>query len=192
LRYLVDFDTRKLDVRETDVLVIGSGIAGLSAAFECASCYSTMVLSKSSVSNTATWYAQGGIASAVGSDDSVDLHYKDTIKAGVGLCDKKVVKTFLNESLSAIDFLRDLGSDFDREKNTLLLALEGGHSKARIVHKKDYTGSEIQQKLVKAALKNKGIKLVENAFTIDLLTDKNKCFGVIVKQNQKKWGRQSA
>ncbi|TET54539.1 MAG: L-aspartate oxidase [Actinobacteria bacterium] len=186
MRYLVDFDTSKMDYDETDVLVIGSGIAGLTAAFECAPYYKTTVLSKSFLSNTATWYAQGGIATAISKEDSLEQHYNDTIKTGAGLCNPKVVRAIISESLTAISFLRNTGAEFDQEKGRIKLALEGGHSKARILHKKDFTGSEVQQKLIKAVLKKKGIQLIENAFSIDLLTDKNSCIGVIVKKRQKK------
>lgn len=185
MRYLTEFDTSKSPFLETDVLIVGSGIAGLTAAFECAPYFNTTVLSKSSLSNTATWYAQGGIASAISNEDSIELHYQDTIKAGAGLCDTKVVRTFIGESLGAISFLRNLGAEFDQERGHLQLALEGGHSKARILHKKDFTGSEVQQKLVKAVLKKKGIKVIENAFSVDLLTERNYCLGVLIKKNQR-------
>ena len=186
MRYLVNFDSRKIDFQETDILVIGSGIAGLTAAFECAPYFETTVLSKSTLSNTATWYAQGGIASPISNDDSLELHYQDTIKAGGALCNTEVVRTFIAESLAAISFLRNLGAEFDQERGRLQLALEGGHSKPRILHKKDYTGSEVQQKLVKAIFKKKGIELIENAFSIDLLTNKNTCSGVLVQKNNQR------
>lgn len=185
MRYLVDFNLRDLDIIETDVLVVGSGIAGLTAAFECAPFFKTMVLSKSSLSDTATWYAQGGIASAISNDDSIELHYRDTVKAGAGLCDTKVVRAFINESLGAISFLRNLGTEFDQQTGKIQLALEGGHSKARILHRRDYTGSEVQQKLVKAVLKKKGINVIENAFSVDLLTEGNKCIGILAKKKER-------
>ena len=187
MRYLTKFDLKKMDVEEVDVLVVGSGIAGLTAAFEIAPYYKTMVLSKSSLFDTATWYAQGGIASAISKEDSIELHYRDTIKAGAGLCDPQAVRAIISESLGAISFLRNLGTQFDHQRNELLLALEGGHSRARILHKRDFTGSEVQEKLVKAILKKKGIKLVESAFSIDLLTDNNTCIGLLAKKKNKKW-----
>ncbi len=185
MRYLIDFNLQDLDVIETDVLIVGSGIAGLTAAFECAPYYKTTVLSKSSLSDTATWYAQGGIASAISKDDSVELHYRDTVNAGAGLCDNKIVRAILADSLSAISFLRNIGADFDHQRGQILLALEGGHSKPRILHRRDYTGSEVQQKLGKAVLKKKGIDLIENAFSVDLLTDNGKCIGLLAKKKNK-------
>ena len=187
MRYLANFDLRELDIEETEVLVVGSGIAGLTAAFELAPYFKTTVLSKSSLSDTATWYAQGGIASAISKEDSVELHYQDTVKAGAGLCDPKVVRTIISESLGAISFLRNLGTQFDHQANELRLALEGGHSRARILHKRDFTGSEVQEKLVKAVLKKKGIEMVENAFSIDLLTDGERCVGLLAKKKNKEW-----
>ncbi len=187
MRYLTDFDLKKMDIKEIDVLVVGSGIAGLTAAFELAPYFKTMVLSKSSLSDTATWYAQGGIASAISKEDSVELHYQDTVKAGAGLCDPKVVRTIISESLGAISFLRNLGTEFDHQANELRLALEGGHSRARILHKRDFTGSEVQEKLVKAVFNKKGIELVERTFSIDLLTDGDRCIGLLAKKKNKMW-----
>ncbi|RJQ32700.1 MAG: L-aspartate oxidase [Actinobacteria bacterium] len=177
-RYLTSFNLKELNTLNTDVLVVGSGIAGLVAAIKIAQKHRVILVSKSRLEDTATWYAQGGIASALYKPDSFKLHFEDTIKAGAGLCDSKAVEVLVNEGPDAIDFLLRAGAQFDKDQNAFDLAREGGHSVARIIHRKDATGSEVQGKLVKTVLANPKIKVVENAFAVDVLTnDDSSCFG---------------
>ena len=185
MAYLTAFDTNELEQINTQVLVIGSGIAGLVSALECNKNFDVLLMTKSELMDTATWYAQGGIASAVSNVDSSMLHMEDTLKVGAGLSDKKAVKVLVKNGPDAIKYLQKIGAEFDRIGKELSLALEGGHSLPRIIHRRDATGSEVQEKLVKAVLQEKGIEVLEKTFAVDLLVDKGKCYGCLVYNGKK-------
>src|SRR3989304_6218641 len=119
--YLVDFDLKKTPVCRSDVLVIGGGIAGLTAAVIAAERLSVLVLTKGGAKQTSTWYAQGGIAAPLAPDDSPELHFKDTMTAGAGLCDPEAVKILVEEAAPAVAVLLDLGTAFDKDKDALRL-----------------------------------------------------------------------
>ncbi|HDP69721.1 MAG TPA: L-aspartate oxidase [Actinobacteria bacterium] len=186
-RYLVSFDTKNLKRSESDVLIIGSGIAGLTAALKCCQNHSITLLTKGELKETATWYAQGGVATAMSEEDSPELHYQDTMRAGVGLCEPEAVRVLVNEARGAIEDLIELGVDFDRALNgEIKLAREGGHSLSRILHSGDTTGSEILSTLVERIRTCPGIKIQENVFVLDLLTFKNRCVGALVFEPKNK------
>ena len=177
-----------------DFIVIGSGIAGLSFALKAVQQGRVAILCKTSRDETNTMYAQGGIAAVTGSDDSAELHVRDTLAAGAGLCDEAVVRTIIGEGPARVDELVNLGMRFSEEEGESAdgerhydLGREGGHSRRRVLHAKDATGREIQRALLAAVASHPNIHFFENHFAIDLITtqklgiaDVNKCLGVYV------------
>lgn len=180
-RYLTEFDTDELAQHAADVLVIGSGIAGLTAALAAAQSATVALVTKARVSETATWYAQGGIAGAIGEADSVELHLADTLVVGQGLCDEDVVRAVVGEAPDALADLRALGVRFDMEPDgDIALAREGGHSLPRILHSGDATGAAVQNTLTQTVRNTRGLELFEERFLIDLLTAGDRCVGALV------------
>jgi len=161
-----------------DLLVVGSGIAGLSAAIHAARTGSRVTLvTKSGLSTSATQYAQGGVAAALEEPDSAALHESDTLTAGAGLCDPDAVRILVTEGPDRVRQLMDLGAAFDRIDGELALAREGGHSIARVVHAGgDATGAEIERAL--AAAVPGSIQVQEGWFSLDLIVEGGRCRGV--------------
>jgi len=157
----------------SDVLIIGSGIAGLFAALKIAPYANVILVTKKDRNESNTNYAQGGIASVISKDDSFDKHIQDTLIAGAGLCNEKMVRIMVEEGPSRIKDLMDIGTHFSEHEGRLDLALEGGHSKPRIVHAKDLTGKEIESALVTIVNSLKNIRVIENTIAIDLITEHN-------------------
>jgi len=173
----------------TDVLIIGSGIAGLFAALKISEFAEVVLVTKKDKNESNTNYAQGGIASVISKDDSFDKHIQDTLIAGAGLCNEKMVRIMVEEGPERIRDLIDLGTDFSTKDGALDLALEGGHSKPRIVHAKDLTGKEIESALVTKVNSLKNIKVIENTIAIDLITEHNiKQLRTSTLQNRTCWG----
>jgi L-aspartate oxidase len=166
---------------ELDVLVLGSGVAGLSAVVRLASpALRVGVLTKADLAQSATRWAQGGIAAAVGGDeDSADLHLADTLAAGAGLCDVDAVRVLVDEGPGRVDELIALGAVFDREDGGhLALAREGGHSTARVLHAGGAaTGAEVERALV-SAVRRSAAAVLERWFAVDLLVEGGRCVGV--------------
>ncbi len=156
-------------LERSDILVLGSGIAGLTYALEVAHLGKVTVLCKTEPLEGSTRYAQGGIASVTSSVDSFASHYEDTIRAGAGLCDEKVVQAVVHEGPSSIELLTKLGASFDRSEHGYALGQEGGHSQRRILHARDSTGAEIQRTLYQAALAHQNIEIRSSHFAIDLI-----------------------
>ncbi len=183
-RYLVNFDSDSSAKQTSDVLVIGSGIAGLETALELSKEFEVSLITKGELKDTATWYAQGGVATAVSEEDSPNLHFKDTIEAGAGLCDENAVRVLVTEASDAVGDLIRLGAEFDRQGNRVMLAREGGHSLARVIHSRDTTGSEIESTLIRVAKAWKSVQIFEHRFVVDLLTrldhDHERCIGALV------------
>ncbi|MSR67181.1 MAG: L-aspartate oxidase [Pedosphaera sp.] len=181
-------------MKQFDFIVIGSGIAGLSFALKAAQQGKVAVLAKTSSDETNTFYAQGGIAAVTGADDSLELHVRDTLAAGAGLCDEAVVRTIVSEGPERVEELVRLGMRFSEEEGESAdgerhydLGREGGHSRRRVLHAKDATGREIQRALLAAVARHPNIHFFENHFAIDLITTRklgidevNKCLGVYV------------
>jgi len=152
-----------------DVLVIGSGVGGLTFALNTARFADVILITKKESVESATNYAQGGIATVVASDDAFTLHVADTLIAGAGLCHADAVQLVVEQGPSSIRELMDWGVDFTREQSHLSLGREGGHSRARIVHVADHTGSEVETVLTKRARETGRIEVLEHHLAIDLL-----------------------
>ncbi len=157
-----------------DLLILGSGIAGLTAALEAADHARCLVLSKGPVDETNTSRAQGGIAAVFAQDDSFDLHVRDTLLAGAGLCDPDVVATCVAEGPEHIRWLDALGVGFDRVAEepdaAFELGREGGHSRRRVVHAKDTTGRAVEEVRLHAAQRHPNITLRPDSLGVDLIT----------------------
>lgn len=156
---------------ESDFLVVGSGIAGLSFALKASRLGSVNVITKKEEVDTATNLAQGGIAAVFGSEDSFEEHIRDTLQAGAGLCDESVVRMVVENGPARVKELVDMGVAFVKEKDgRLSLGREGGHSRRRVAHAYDLTGKEIERALVESVNKVKTIALYENHMCVDLIT----------------------
>jgi L-aspartate oxidase len=154
-----------------DFLVIGSGIAGLSYALNVSRFGSVAILTKKEKAESNTNYAQGGIAAVMSSLDSFDMHVRDTLETGVGLCHKEAVEAMVREGPERLRELMNLGVEFTRKDGVLDLGREGGHSINRIVHARDLTGREVERVLLQAASTSETIRVFENHVAIDLLTE---------------------
>ncbi|MGR3810585.1 L-aspartate oxidase [Jiulongibacter sp. NS-SX5] len=160
-------------MRETDFLVIGSGIAGLSFALKAAQKGKVLVLTKvNNADETNTKYAQGGIAAVFDPEvDSFDKHIEDTLIAGDGLCDREIVEIVVKEGPDRIRELIDYGANFDKDEDgSYDLTREGGHSEKRILHYKDITGWEIERALLSAVEKNPNIEILTHYYAVEIIT----------------------
>jgi len=157
-----------------DVIVIGSGAAGLTAALELAQSKRVLVLAKGSLTGGSTAWAQGGIAAVLDTGDTFDNHIRDTMVAGAGLNDLVAVQFVIERAPQAIDRLCELGVPFNRETDALHLTREGGHSHRRIVHVDDATGWAVQSALLAAAEANPNITLLGGRTCIDFITDRHR------------------
>jgi L-aspartate oxidase len=159
---------------EVDVVVIGSGIAGLTAALECRDFGRVMVVTKDELSAGSTHWAQGGIASVQASGDTVEQHVEDTLVAGAGLCIEDAVRVLVSEGPDEVEKLISRGAEFDRDAaGALSLTREGGHHRNRIAHAGgDATGAEIERALVSAVTADPAIECVNHAMVLDLLPAK--------------------
>ncbi|MDP8248667.1 MAG: L-aspartate oxidase [Candidatus Tritonobacter lacicola] len=172
----------------TDILVIGSGIAGLTFALKAGEYADVAVITKKESSEANTNYAQGGIAAVVSSDDSFESHIEDTLRCGAGLCSREAVETVVKGAPEMIGWLVSRGVEFTREGDRFALGREGGHSARRIVRAADLTGREVEQRLLAAARANPRIRILENHIAIDLVTTgkldpdsaRNRCVGAYV------------
>lgn len=184
--------------KEVDFLVLGSGIAGLSFALKVADKGRVCIVTKDTAEETATKYAQGGIAAVMYSPDTYEKHIKDTLRAGDELCNPDIVRITITESTERIKELIDWGANFDKTASGKFeLGREGGHSESRVLHHKDATGAEIIRALLIKAKSHPNIEILENHYGIDLLTQHHlgigvsrgmpgiKCYGAYVLNPQK-------
>ncbi|WP_336784346.1 L-aspartate oxidase [Paenibacillus illinoisensis] len=183
-QYIVDFDLSQLPIVETDVLVIGSGIAGLYTAIRASKHNQVLMITKKSLLESNTRYAQGGIAAVIAEDDSPAYHLQDTLVAGAGLCRREAVEALVNEGPDGVQELIRLGTLFDVENGELALTQEGAHSHRRILHANgDATGYEIVRALAAQASAHSGIEVWDEHFVIDLITDHGECVGALVQKS---------
>jgi L-aspartate oxidase len=161
-------------------LVVGSGVAGLHTAWRASEHGDVLLLTKRSLFDSATAYAQGGIAAALGAGDSPALHRQDTLAAGAALCDAAAVQVLVEEGPARVRELQTAGADFDLDpKGQLILGREAAHSKNRIVHAHgDQTGAEVARTLVARVKESKGVRVLERARVLDLIVRRGACFGV--------------
>ena len=178
-------------MKQFDYLVLGSGLAGLFSALKLAQRGRVAVVTKKDRAESNTNYAQGGIAAVTSKEDSFELHVRDTLAAGAGLCKEAVVRTIVEEGPARIAELMELGMKFSERDaldedggRQLDLGKEGGHSKRRILHAKDMTGREVERALLNAAARRPNIQIFENHLAIDLITGQklglkgaNRCLG---------------
>jgi L-aspartate oxidase len=183
-------------MKKFDFLVLGSGIAGLSFALKVAPHGRVAIVTKKSRAESNTNYAQGGVAAVMSKEDTFDMHVRDTLEAGAGLCHEDVVRVIVGEGPTRIAELIELGMRFSEREidgaRELDLGREGGHSKRRILHAKDVTGREIERALLNAAAAQPNIEILENHCAIDLITSQkigggagpsrpgNRCLGAYV------------
>src|SRR5881296_1944218 len=164
-------------MKHFDFLILGSGIAGLTFALKVAPHGRVAIITKKQRAESNTNYAQGGIAAVMAKDDSFELHVRDTLEAGAGLCKENVVRTIIQEGPARIAELIELGMHFSERQiprshgaRELDLGKEGGHSKRRILHAKDVTGREIERALLAAIAAKPNVEIFENHFAIDLIS----------------------
>jgi len=180
-RFLLQFDSRALPHRFVDVLVIGSGVAGLRAALEAAAHADVLLVSKEELRESNTQYAQGGVAVVLAEADSLQAHIADTLAVGQGLCEPEVVETVVSEGPDRIRELIAAGARFDEDQGELNLTREGGHSFARIIHAQgDATGAELERVLLRTVAEHPRIRTLDHTFVVDLLTDDGECVGAIL------------
>jgi L-aspartate oxidase len=157
--------------KHVDFLVIGSGIAGLTYALKVAKHGKVCIVTKGKMNETATMYAQGGIAAVMYTPDSFEKHIQDTIVAGDGLCDERIVRITITESTERIKELIKWGTKFDKTiTGRFDLAKEGGHSEYRVLHHKDSTGREIENALLEQVVKHANIEILEDFLAIEIIT----------------------
>ena len=180
-RYLVSFDSRRSIHQFTDVLIVGAGIAGIRAALEIPADLNVLVITKDSLRESNSAYAQGGIAGVLAPEDRFENHIEDTLIAGAGLCNREVVEMVIREAPQQIGDLIRFGTIFDLVNGELALTREGGHSHRRIVHALgDATGHEVMRALIARAKATPNVDLRDETFTLDLLTHEGKCVGAMV------------
>ena len=179
-----------------DVLIIGSGLAGLTSALKLADHKKVLIVSKREILDSSSQWAQGGVAAVMSVDDSIESHVKDTEFVGGGLTDPKVASFVASHGKEAIQWLTDLNVPFSRDEDThqFHLTKEGGHSHRRVVHAKDATGKAIQKTLSEKVKAHPNITILENHIAVDLITEKkslkvekiksNRCLGAYVLNNK--------
>ncbi len=165
---------------KTDFIVIGSGISGVRAAISASKYGKVLIVTKSKLESGSTKHAQGGVAVALSIKDNTKLHFADTISAGAGVCDPEAVWILVTEGLERIKELIKWGTEFDRQDGKLSFTKEGAHRKRRVIHAHgDATGQELERSLLEKVKSNKKINFKEHFFTVDLIVNDGKCYGII-------------
>lgn len=182
-------------INQFDVLIIGSGLAGLTLALKVADTKKVCLVSKREITDSASSWAQGGIAAVLNSDDSIEAHIEDTLIAGAGLCDQAVTRMVAERGRETIEWLIQQGVHFTRESDNsgYHLTREGGHSHRRIFHVADATGNAVQKTLTERIREHANITILENHIAVDLITSKklglshthpNQCLGAYILDNE--------
>ncbi|MCG7410754.1 L-aspartate oxidase [Paenibacillus sp. ACRRX] len=181
--YLIDFSLDELPHEETDVIIIGAGIAGLFAAIQASRKHRVTIITKKSLFDSNTRYAQGGIAAVISDDDSPAYHRQDTLVAGAGLCSPEAVNVLVHEGPDGVKELMKMGTEFDFENGELALTKEGAHSHRRILHAHgDATGFEIVRALAEKVKNIPSITVWDDHFAIDLIIKDCECHGAVVQR----------
>lgn len=181
-RYLLDFDTRVLPQEAFDAIIVGTGIAGVYTALCMTRAARILLVTKEDIDVNNSMLAQGGIAVSLDKEDSPELHFRDTAYAGAGLCDEDAVRSLVSEAAENIAQLCLYGVNFDRGTDRQLsLAREAAHSRNRIIHTGDATGKEVCDTLVAAVRGYDNVIIRERTFVVDLLTESNRCVGVLAR-----------
>jgi len=181
--------------RQFDVVVVGAGAAGLYTALRLPGHLKVGLITKDTLSLSASDWAQGGIAAVVDPEDSPDLHLKDTLQAGAGLCDYPAVKFLVEQAPACIQDLVEMGVAFDRHHGKLALTLEAAHSRRRVLHSADTTGRAVVNTLINHALNQENIWIIPQVFTLDLWlnSEDQSCQGIsLLYQGQVAWIRAKA
>lgn len=180
-RYFTCFDTEKIESLSTDTVIVGSGLAGVSAAYYLSILgINSVIITKKKADRSNSFLAQGGIAAAIGQGDSTQYHFEDTIKAGKGLCIEKNVRILVEEGLERVVDLINMGVEFDRDENGYIhLTKEGAHRLNRVLHSKDRTGYQIGKKVIQK-LKDKNINILEGYYLQEILTDEDRYIGILI------------
>jgi L-aspartate oxidase len=182
-RYLIDVDLASIPHIHTDVIVIGAGIAGLFTTIQASENKKVLMITKKSLLDSNTQYAQGGIAAVISDEDSPEYHMQDTLIAGAGLCSDNAVDVLVHEGPSGVKDLIRMGTQFDLENGEFALTKEGAHSQRRILHAHgDATGAEIVRALSERTKLDPNIEIWDDHFVIDLITEDGECFGVLVQK----------
>lgn len=170
-----------------DVLIVGSGIAGLYAALQLDPTLNVIVLTKDRIEESNSYLAQGGIAAVIDQEnDKLEDHLNDTIRAGAGICDLQALEVLVEEAAPNITNLQRLGVSFDQENGKLSLTREGGHGRSRILHiDGDATGKGVTDVLIRNVQSRSNIKVIEYCFCVDLLMQNNRCIGVVALEENK-------
>ncbi|MFK7975582.1 MAG: L-aspartate oxidase [Halioglobus sp.] len=172
-----------------DVLVIGSGAAGLSLALHLPAHYRVALLSKADLNQGSTYWAQGGMAAVLHDSDTIDSHVEDTLDAGAGLCKREAVEFTVSNSRRCVEWLIEQGVDFDRNENTkpsgevgedYHLTMEGGHSHRRIIHAADRTGRAISEVLTERAEECENIEIFTHRMAVDVVVESGRCQGAYI------------
>ncbi|WP_199242591.1 L-aspartate oxidase [Desulfosporosinus fructosivorans] len=181
-RYLFSWSKSEVKVFDSDVLVLGSGIAGLYTAIKASQHFQVTVLTKKKIEESNTEHAQGGIAVAIDEADSPALHLEDTLRAGAGLCDPLTVRILVEEGPPCVEELMGMGAQFDRQNGALAFTREGAHSQRRVLHAQgDATGWEIERALVAKVKESPNVTAFEGRFVVDLLeNDQRDIVGALV------------
>lgn len=179
-RYLLCFSAKKLKEDHRDILVVGSGIAGLSVVLEISNVARTLLITKGSFFESSSYEAQGGVAVALSPGDSFEKHAEDTVKVGDGLSSEEVSRIVAREGLERIREVMKMKVDFDRLSGDFDYSLEGGHSRPRILHQADQTGKAIVEGLKKEVELRKNLEIKERTTLVDVLTFSNQAVGALV------------
>jgi len=180
-QFLIDLDLRRVPSLSPDVIVIGSGVAALSAALTAAEDASVIVVTKSDLKESNTYYAQGGIAVALDPADSPADHLRDTLTVGAGLCEEEAVRKLVTEGTARVRELIAWNAPFDRENGKISFTLEGGHSHHRVIHAEgDATGRAVENCMLQRLRGQPNVSVLEHHFAVDLLHKGGVCYGAIV------------
>jgi len=181
------------EIKQFDIIVVGSGAAGLYSALCLPSHLQVAIITKDTIKTGSSNWAQGGIAAAISPDDSPQLHLEDTLKAGAGLCDPEAVSFLVENAASSIESLLEMGVAFDRQGKNLAMTKEAAHSRSRVLHSADTTGKSIINTLTAKVLERSNIWILAQAFVLNLWLGNNGVRGVsILCQNRIQWVRAKA